>query len=117
MMKASLSSIVNPSSIPQSAIQNPHSEIVSAPLRRTAMKLKNLFTVAAAAAACALAASGARAQSASVFAGGLKAPSKIVLTPRGNLIVAEGGDGPNKGRLSLIDRKTRARRTLPDGSS
>jgi hypothetical protein len=79
------------------------------------MKLKNLFTVAAVAAACALTAAAARAQSASVFAGGLKVPAKIVMTPRGNLIVAEGGDGPNKGRLSLIDRKTRARRTVLDG--
>ncbi|MFL6284853.1 MAG: ScyD/ScyE family protein [Pyrinomonadaceae bacterium] len=37
------------------------------------------------------------------------------MTPRGNLIVAEGGDGPNKGRLSLIDRKTHERRTVLDG--
>jgi hypothetical protein len=79
------------------------------------MKLKNLFTVAAAAVVCTLLATAARAQSVSVFAGGLKAPAKIVMTPRGNLIVAEGGDGPNKGRLSLIDRKTHERRTVLDG--
>ncbi|HVF68125.1 MAG TPA: ScyD/ScyE family protein [Pyrinomonadaceae bacterium] len=77
------------------------------------MKFKTLFT--AAALSCALAASAARAQSVSVFSGGLKAPSKLVMTPRGNLLVAEGGDGPNKGRVSLIDRKTRARRTVLDG--
>lgn len=57
----------------------------------------------------------ASAQSVSVFAGVLKAPSKLVMTPRGNLLVAEGGDGPNKGRVSLVDRKTRARRTVLDG--
>ena len=79
------------------------------------MKFRNLFTVAAAALACALPATAARAQSVSVFAGGLKAPAKIVMTPRGNLVVAEGGDGPNKGRLSLIDRKTHERRTILDG--
>lgn len=77
------------------------------------MKFKTLFT--AAAISCALAASAARAQSVSVFAGGLKAPSKLVMTPRGNLLVAEGGDGPNKGRVSLIDRRTRERRTVLDG--
>jgi hypothetical protein len=77
------------------------------------MKFKTLFTVAAL--SCALAPSAARAQSVSVFAGGLKAPSKLVMTPRGNLLVAEGGDGPNRGRVSLIDRKTRVRRTVLDG--
>jgi hypothetical protein len=79
------------------------------------MKFKKLFTVAAAAVACALSATASRAQSVSVFAGGLKAPAKLVMTPRGNLIVAEGGDGRNKGRLSLIDRKTHERRTILDG--
>ncbi|HEV7892094.1 MAG TPA: ScyD/ScyE family protein [Pyrinomonadaceae bacterium] len=77
------------------------------------MKFKTLFT--AAALSLALAPTFARAQSVSVFAGGLKGPSKLVMTPRGNLLVAEGGDGPNKGRVSLIDRKTRARRTVLDG--
>src|SRR3712207_2863228 len=77
------------------------------------MKFKTLFILAAI--SCALAAADARAQSVSVFSGGLKGPSKLVMTPRGNLLVAEGGDGPNKGRVSLIDRKTRARRTVIDG--
>src|SRR4051794_1268477 len=99
--------------LPKSASRNPQSKILSARLRRTAMKFKTLFT--AAALSLALAPTFARAQSASVFAGGLKGPSKLVMTPRGNLLVAEGGDGPNKGRVSLIDRKTRARRTVLDG--
>jgi hypothetical protein len=79
------------------------------------MKVKHLALLTAAVLSCALAASEARAQSVSVFAGGLKGPSKIIMTPRGNLVVAEGGDGPNKGRVSLIDRKTRERRTILDG--
>src|SRR5689334_20869534 len=80
------------------------------------MKLKRLSNVAAfAVVACALLSATARAQSVSVFAGGLKGPAKILLTPKGNLVVAEGGDGPNKGRISLIDRKTHERRTLIDG--
>jgi hypothetical protein len=57
----------------------------------------------------------ARAQATTVFAGGLKAPTRIVITPRGNLLVAESGQGPNTGRLSLIDRKTGQRRTILDG--
>lgn len=79
------------------------------------MKVKNLALYLAAALACALAASGVRAQSVSVFAGGLKGPTRVVLTAKGNLLVTESGDGPNAGRLSLIDRQTRARRTILDG--
>ena len=82
------------------------------------MKLRNnvFQVVAAAALACALGgAAGVRAQSSSVFSAGLKAPSKVVLTGRGNLLVAEAGNGPNTGRLSLVERKTGARRTILDG--
>ena len=79
------------------------------------MKTQKLALYLAAALACALAASAARAQSVSVFTGGLKAPSKVVMTAKGNLIVAESGDGPNAGRLSVVDRQTRARRTILDG--
>jgi hypothetical protein len=69
-----------------------------------------------AALACALAsASVGRAQSVSVFTGGLKGPTKVVITNKGNLLVAESGDGPNAGRLSVVDRQTRARRTILDG--
>ena len=79
------------------------------------MKVKNLALYLAAALACALAAQGVRAQSVSVFTGGLKGPTRVVLTSKGNLLVTESGDGPNAGRLSLIDRQTRARRTILDG--
>ena len=79
------------------------------------MKIKKLSLYLAAALACAFTAAGAHAQSVSVFTGGLKGPTKVVLTTKGNLLVAESGDGPNAGRLSVIDRQTRARRTLLDG--
>ncbi len=49
------------------------------------------------------------------FASGLKAPTKSVLTDRGNLFVAESGAGSNTGRLSLINRQTGMRRTILDG--
>ena len=55
-----------------------------------------------------------RSQSTAVFATDLKAPTKIILTPGGNLLVAEAGSGPNTGRISLIDRSGH-RRTLLDG--
>ena len=50
----------------------------------------------------------------SEFATGLKAPVKITFINPDHLLVAEGGDGPNTGRLSLLDRSTGARRTLLD---
>ncbi|HEX7173688.1 MAG TPA: ScyD/ScyE family protein [Pyrinomonadaceae bacterium] len=66
--------------------------------------------------ACVLACVNVLAQATSTpFASGLKAPTKSVLTGRGNLLVAEAGNGPNTGRLSLIDRNTGARRTILDG--
>ncbi|MDT5263360.1 MAG: hypothetical protein QOC61_2364 [Acidobacteriota bacterium] len=79
------------------------------------MKIKNLLLLISAVVACGFWSTVAYAQSSSVFAGGLKAPSKIVMTAKGNLLVAESGDGPNAGRLSLIDRQTHARRTILDG--
>lgn len=48
------------------------------------------------------------------LATGLQAPIKIRLTPVGNLLVAEGGAGPNTGRISLVSR-TGVRRTIVDG--
>ena len=49
------------------------------------------------------------------FATGLIAPSKIIQTPRGNFIVAEGGPQvPNNGRVSIVDQQGN-RRTLLDG--
>ncbi len=49
------------------------------------------------------------------FATGLLAPSKIIQTPRGNFIVAEGGpEVANNGRVSIVDQQGN-RRTLLDG--
>lgn len=49
------------------------------------------------------------------FATGLVAPSKIIQSPRGNFIVAEGGPQvPNNGRVSIVDQHGH-RRTLLDG--
>src|SRR5687767_7865871 len=79
------------------------------------MKVNKFALYLAAAVACAFTAAGAHAQSVSVFTGGLKGPTKVVITSRGNLLVTESGDGPNKGRLSIIDRQTRARRTILEG--
>ncbi|MEA2239697.1 MAG: hypothetical protein QOC81_4421 [Thermoanaerobaculia bacterium] len=49
------------------------------------------------------------------FASGLQLPSKIIFTPRGHLLVAENGSGPNAGRISIVDRLTGLRRTLISG--
>ena len=56
---------------------------------------------------------GAQAQT--PFATGLQLPSKIIFTPRGHLLVAENGSGPNAGRVSIVDRITGVRRTLISG--
>ncbi len=45
---------------------------------------------------------------------GLKRPSKVIATSKGNLIVAEGGDAVNAGRVSIVD-PSGTRRTLVDG--
>jgi hypothetical protein len=79
------------------------------------MRLRQLTHLFAATALLTLSAAAAEAQSVSVFAGGLKAPTKVLMTAKGNLLVAESGDGVNKGRLSVIDRQTRERRTILDG--
>lgn len=50
----------------------------------------------------------------SVFASGLRAPVKTIITPKGNLLVAEAGSGPNTGRISILDGSGN-RRTLIDG--
>jgi hypothetical protein len=63
-----------------------------------------------------LAISDARAQCpVTPFASGLKAPAKIIYSSTGNLLVGEGGAGPNTGRISIIDPESGARRTLLDG--
>jgi hypothetical protein len=56
----------------------------------------------------------AQAQPTPAFATGLRAPTKIVLTPGGKLLVSEAGDYPapppaplfvpNQGRVSLVER-------------
>jgi hypothetical protein len=56
----------------------------------------------------------AMAQSASVFTGGLKAPVRMIITPGGNLLVAESGTGHMDGRVSII-APNGSRRTLVDG--
>jgi hypothetical protein len=56
----------------------------------------------------------AQTATSSVFATGLRAPVKIITTPKGNLLVAEGGMGPNTGRISILDFSGN-RRTLIDG--
>lgn len=56
----------------------------------------------------------ATAQSPSVLTTGLKRPVKLLYTEGGNLIVAEAGEGPNTGRISLVDRCGK-RTTLVDG--
>jgi hypothetical protein len=51
----------------------------------------------------------------SVLASDLRAPTKIILSNLGNLLVAEQGNGPNTGRISILDRNGGERRTLLDG--
>jgi hypothetical protein len=51
-----------------------------------------------------------------VFASGLRAPTKIILSQKQNLLVAEQGTAaPNTGRISIIDPTSGAVRTLLDG--
>ncbi|HVE72150.1 MAG TPA: ScyD/ScyE family protein [Thermoanaerobaculia bacterium] len=50
------------------------------------------------------------------FVTGLQLPTKVAFTRFGNLVVAEAGTPANNtGRVSLVDRTTRARRTLLEG--
>lgn len=50
------------------------------------------------------------------FAAGLQAPTRVVFTPQGNVVVTEAGTAAeNSGRVSIIDRTSGARRTLIDG--
>ncbi len=54
------------------------------------------------------------AQTPPVFATGLSNPSKLILTPAGNILVTEAGTTPNSGRVSFVD-KSGVRKTLIDG--
>ena len=49
-----------------------------------------------------------------VVTGGLKAPTRLIVTPAGSVLVAETGTGHNDGRISLVDQNG-VRRTLVDG--
>ena len=75
---------------------------------------KTIFFATVIALTITLAGVDAFAQCSTTVTGGLKAPVKSTLSPAGSLIVVEAGDGPNSGRLSIID-KSGARRTLIDG--
>lgn len=55
------------------------------------------------------------AATATPVATGLLAPTKVVMSAKGNLLVSEAGFGPNTGRISLVDPATGVRRTLLDG--
>ena len=41
-----------------------------------------------------------------VLASDLRAPTKIILSQNGNLLVAEQGNGPNTGRIAILDPNT-----------
>jgi hypothetical protein len=83
---------------------------------RISLNKKTLFLIAFLALAFGLLSPYANAQTATptVFASGLKAPTKIIVSPKGNLLVAEQGNGPNTGRVSILDFSGN-RRTLLDG--
>jgi hypothetical protein len=49
-----------------------------------------------------------------VLVTGLQAPNKIILTPRGNLLVTETSMAPNQGRISFVTRSG-TRRSLVEG--
>ena len=49
----------------------------------------------------------ATAQVAQAYVTGLRAPMKTLALPDGSLLVSEAGNGPNTGRVSLVDRDGR----------
>jgi len=53
-----------------------------------------------------------QAQQSSVYATGLTGPVKLILTPRGNLLVTERGTAANDGEISIVDRKGAVRSIL-----
>ena len=77
--------------------------------------MKKIITLAAfALLALAVLSTAAKAQSASVFTGGLRAPNRLAFTPGGNLLVVENGTGHMDGRVSIIDRNAARMRNLID---
>src|SRR5688572_18193987 len=80
------------------------------------MTYRTLSRIAAALVVLVTIAGGAAAQCpVSPLTTGLKAPTKLAFSTRGNLLVAEQGDGVNTGRISIIDPASGSRRTLIDG--
>lgn len=56
------------------------------------------------------------AQTTSILTAGLNKPTKLITAPDNSLLVAESGTfTPNSGRISIVNRRTGARRTLIDG--
>ena len=80
------------------------------------MKSKRILLVVAALVCAVFASTVIQAQTSSVFTTGLTVPSKIIPTGGRNFLVAEVGTAaPNSGRISLVDGRTGARRTLIEG--
>ena len=78
------------------------------------MKLRIAYSTIRAVALMTAALGTAPAQTASPFASGLQFPSRIIVGPNGNLLVAEATAAANTGRISLLDRSAN-RRTVIDG--
>jgi hypothetical protein len=72
------------------------------------------ITIALVLAATAAASAGAPCPTTPLVSG-LKGPTKLAFSQKGNLLVAEAGDAPNAGRVSIVVPETGARRTLLDG--
>jgi hypothetical protein len=51
----------------------------------------------------------------SVLTTNLRAPTKVIFSTRGNLLVTEQGNAPNTGRISIIDPQSGSQRTLLNG--
>ncbi len=74
---------------------------------------KMIFITTVIALTLTLAGVDAFAQCSLTVTGGLRAPVKSLLSPAGSLLVVEAGNGPNTGRISIIDASGN-RRTLID---
>lgn len=85
------------------------------------MKIKRLTLLTILAAlTCVLTAVDTQAQNSSVFATGLKSPTKVITTARGNLLVAEADAPLNSGQITLVHQTLGARLLisgLPSGLS
>src|SRR5262245_24462478 len=80
------------------------------------MKLRIFLTAFTIAAVIGLGATVATAQCpVPNLVGGLRSPTKIIFSTKGDLLVSEGGNGVNTGRISILVPETGGRRTLVDG--